>query len=196
MINAPAIFGLLLTIAYIVGSISFAWMVARLNGVDLQTVGSGNFGATNVYRAMGIKAALIVFILDALKAGGVTWWTMALFASPIIHILVGVTVIFGHTFSLFLGFKGGKGVAPAIGMLFALIPVPMAMTAVVGISVLVVFRMVSLASLCGAVTIPIACYVFGESTTVIYGVSMISVSVIVTHRSNIQRLIAGCEHKI
>ena len=128
MINAPAVFGLILTLAYVLGAIPFSVIISRLKGVDLSTIGSWNFGATNVYRALGIGYALIVFLLDAIKGAIPVWIAMTTFASPVIHVVIGFTAIFGHSFSLFLGFKGGKGVATAAGVFSVLTPIPFGIT--------------------------------------------------------------------
>ena len=196
MIQAPAEFGLLLTLAYLIGSIPFAVVVSRLKKIDLTKVGSGNFGATNVYRAMGIYYAILVFSLDVLKAAFVTYLSMISFESEIIHILIGFFAIIGHTFSLYLGFRGGKGVAPAAGVFAVLTPIPLAITFVITISMILLFRIVSLASLTAAVSFPILLYFFNESKLLIYFVSIVSFFIVLTHRSNIRRLIQGKENKI
>ena len=98
MIQAPAVFGLLLTLAYLIGAIPFSVIFAKIKGIDLSKVGSGNFGATNVYRAMGLPAALLVFILDALKGAFVVWLTGLVFSSPVILIIIGFTAILAHSF--------------------------------------------------------------------------------------------------
>ena len=90
MINAPAVFGLLLTISYLIGAVSFAQLIAKFKKIDLTKVGSGNYGATNVYRALGLKYAIIVFLLDVVKGVIPTYYTLVLFeASPIIQLIIG-----------------------------------------------------------------------------------------------------------
>ena len=158
MIQAPAVFGLLLTLAYLVGAIPFAAIIAAFKKIDLSKVGSGNYGATNVFRAMGFKYAILVFCLDVLKGVFVVWLTMLFFESPILQVLNGFTAIFGHTFSLFLGFRGGKGVATAAGVFGMLTPIPFLMTFAVVVTVILVTRLVSLGTLIGCVLLPLLMY--------------------------------------
>ena len=196
MIQAPAVFGLLLTLAYLIGAIPFSAIIAKFKGVDLRRVGSGNYGATNVYRAMGLNYALIVFILDALKGTAVVYLTTSLFTSPVLHVLIGFTAIFGHTFSLFLGFKGGKGVATAAGVFAILSPKPFLITFIVVISVIYLTKIVSVGTLIGCVLLPILMVVFKTSSVIFYSILPISIFIVIKHRSNIVRLIKGTENKL
>lgn len=196
MIQAPAVFGLLLTLAYLIGAIPFSAIIAKFKGVDLRRVGSGNYGATNVYRAMGLNYALLVFILDALKGTAVVYLTTSLFTSPVLHVLIGFTAIFGHTFSLFLGFKGGKGVATAAGVFAILSPKPFLITFIVVISVIYLTKIVSVGTLIGCVLLPILMVVFKTSSVIFYSILPISIFIVIKHRSNIVRLIKGTENKL
>ncbi len=196
MINAPAFFGLLITLAYCLGAIPFAHIFSSIKGIDLSTVGSGNYGATNVYRVMGLKYALLVFFLDALKGAIPVMIAVEWFPSPIIQLIVAFTAIIGHMYSIFLGFRGGKGVATAVGVLFVLIPESMAITACVALAILFVFRYASLASIIGAIVLPITVYFFEESRVVIICIAILSVFIIVKHRSNLVRLVSGSENKL
>ena len=196
MINAPAVFGLLLTLSYVLGAIPFSQIICRFKGVDLSTVGSGNYGATNVYRALGFSYAITVFILDIIKGAIPTYIALSLFPSSVIHLIVGFTAIFGHMYSLFLGFRGGKGVATTIGVFLVLTPMPMVITICVAALILYLFRYASLASITGACVLPILCYAFDASTVVVGFISTMSFFVVVKHRSNIRRLLTGTEHKI
>ena len=196
MIQAPAVFGLLLTLAYLIGAIPFSAIIATFKGVDLRRVGSGNYGATNVYRALGFNYALFVFILDALKGTAVVYLTMSMFTSPVLHVLIGFTAIFGHTFSLFLGFKGGKGVATAAGVFAILAPKPFLITFLVVISVIYLTKIVSIGTLIGCVLLPILMVVFNTSAVIFYSILPISFFILIKHRSNIVRLIKGTENKL
>ena len=197
MINAPAVFGLLLTISYLIGAVSFAQLIAKFKKIDLTKVGSGNYGATNVYRALGLKYAIIVFLLDVVKGVIPTYYTLILFdSSPIIQLIVGFSAILGHTFSLFLGFRGGKGVATAIGVFIVLVPKAMVITLCFAIIILFLFRYVSLASIFGAVLLPVLVYYFNEPVSFLYAISLFSLFIIIKHRSNIRRLMTGTENKI
>lgn len=196
MIQAPAVFGLLLTLAYLIGAIPFSAIIAAFKGVDLRRVGSGNYGATNVYRALGLNYALLVFILDALKGTAVVYLTLSMFTSPVLHVLIGFTAIFGHTFSLFLGFKGGKGVATAAGVFLILAPKPFLITFLVVISVIYLTKIVSVGTLIGCVLLPILMVVFNTSSVIFYSILPISFFIVIKHRSNIVRLIKGTENKL
>ena len=196
MIQAPAVFGLLLTLAYLIGAIPFSAIIAKFKGVDLRRVGSGNYGATNVYRALGLNYALLVFILDALKGTAVVYLTMSMFTSPVLHVLIGFTAIFGHTFSLFLGFKGGKGVATAAGVFAILAPKPFLITFLVVIAVIYLTKIVSIGTLIGCVLLPILMVVFNTSPVIFYSILPISFFIVIKHRSNIVRLIKGTENKL
>ena len=196
MINAPAVFGLVLTLAYLLGAIPFSMIITRVKGVDLRTIGSGNFGATNVYRALGFWYALLVFVLDALKGAFPVWLAMSMFASPIIHVLIGFTAIIGHSFRLFLGFKGGKGVATAAGVFSVLTPIPFGITFAVVIVVIFLTRLVSVGTLTGCVLLPILLVQFDASQLLIYLVSVVAFFIVIKHRGNIGRIIQGTENKL
>ena len=196
MIDAPSIFGLLLVFAYLFGAIPFSLIISRMKGVDLTKIGSGNFGATNVYRALGLKYALLVFALDIIKGVIPIYITISLFQSPIIHLFVGFSAIIGHTYSLFMGFRGGKGVATAIGVFTLMVPVPMGITLVVALIALFIFRYVSVSTLIGCVLLPVLMYYFDSPTPVIYAIGIISFFIVIKHRSNIRRLLNGTENKI
>ena len=195
MVNAPAIFGLILTMAYLLGAIPFSVIISRFKGVDLSSVGSGNFGATNVYRALGWGYALAV-LLDALKGALPVWLAMITFASPVIHVVIGFTAIFGHSFSLFLGFKGGKGVATAAGVFSVLTPIPFAITFFVVIVAIFLTRMVSVGTLIACVLLPILLFQFNAPKLLVVLVSVVAVFIVIRHRANIVRLVKGTENKI
>jgi glycerol-3-phosphate acyltransferase PlsY len=196
MIQAPAFFGLLLTLAYVLGAIPFSVIVAKLKGVDLRQVGSGNLGATNVYRALGLPYAILVFLLDAGKGALVVWLTIQSFASPLLFVIIGFTAVIGHTYSLFLGFKGGKGVATAAGVFAVLAPQPLFMSLFVVMVVIFVTRMVSVGTLVGCFLLPLLMHLSDTSSVIFYAILPISLFIIVNHRSNIVRIIKGTENKI
>lgn len=196
MIQAPAVFGLLLTLAYLIGAIPFSVIFAKIKGIDLSKVGSGNFGATNVYRAMGLPAALLVFILDALKGAFVVWLTALVFSSPIILIIIGFTAILAHSFSLFLGFRGGKGVATAAGVFAVLVPIPFFITFAVVVALILTTKIVSIGTLVGCVLLPALVHYTGGDPVIFKSLLIISAFIIIKHRSNIVRLIKGQENKL
>lgn len=193
--------GIALALAYVSGSIPFALMAGRVHGVDLRTQGSGNLGATNVFRVLGWKTGVAVFLADALKGA-----LPVLLLPPYIDstrptavwgILVGVAAIAGHVRPLFLGFrKGGKGVATAAGVFFALAPVPMLATFAVFVAVVFASGYVSLGSLTSAVLLPTLLAVTLGTGSPLFLVSVvIATFVFWTHRANIRRLRRGEEHR-
>ena len=190
-----------LVLSYLSGSIPFAAMAGKLRGVDLRKQGSGNLGATNVFRVLGWKIGITVFLLDALKGA----LPVFLLAPRIVSvrdpalwaIACGIAAIAGHVRPLFLGLrKGGKGVATAAGVFFALAPIPMAVTFAVFIGVVLGTGYVSLGSLISAVVLPTLLLVTLGPRAPLFFVSMlIALFVFWTHRTNIARLRRGEEHR-
>ncbi|NUO94058.1 MAG: glycerol-3-phosphate 1-O-acyltransferase PlsY [Gemmatimonadaceae bacterium] len=192
---------LALAIAYASGSLPFAWLAGRAAGVDLRQQGSGNLGATNVFRVLGWKVGLAVFVADALKGA-----LPVLLLPPRIEstidpalwaIACGIAAIAGHVRPLFLRFrKGGKGVATAAGVFFALAPLPMLVTFGLFVAVVLATGYVSLGSLLSAVVLPAFLLVTQGSRAPLFVVSVIIASFVFwTHRANIGRLRRGEEHR-
>jgi glycerol-3-phosphate acyltransferase PlsY len=189
-------------ISYLLGSIPAALIAGRwMRGLDLREFGSGNLGATNVYRVLGLKAALAVFAFDVLK--GLV--PVLLFPrltpgepSTVTPILYGVAAIVGHIRPIYLrGQGGGKGVATATGVFFALAPVPMILAVSVWIAVFALTRFVSLASMFAAGALPAAVAIwYGSSNWLFAGAAAVSLFVAWTHRKNIERLSLGTEPRI
>jgi glycerol-3-phosphate acyltransferase PlsY len=192
---------LALVLAYVSGSLPFAYVAGALKGVDLRKQGSGNLGATNVFRVLGWKIGLVVFLLDALKgalpvlllppriesATNPTLWAIAF----------GVAAIAGHVRPVFLKFrKGGKGVATAAGVFFALAPVPMAATFAVFVAIVLATGYVSLGSLVSAALLPLLLVFTQGAGSPLFVVSLVVASFVFwTHRANIGRLRRGEEHR-
>lgn len=207
---------LLIVGAYLLGSVPFGLLVARLHGIDLRKVGSGNIGATNVIRALGRKWGIFCFVLDVLK-GFVPMILVRLLglcgpdptAGHLIGWLaVGTAAILGHIFPIYLGFKGGKGVATSLGVVLGLWPY----LTVCGLAAFVIWlitvkiwRYVSLASILAAGAFPILLLIailvlkdwtFGNLWPLFLVAVPMPLLVILRHRANIQRLLAGTENKI
>jgi glycerol-3-phosphate acyltransferase PlsY len=190
----PALF--LAIISYFIGSIPTGVILAKYFGnVDLRSVGSGNIGATNVARAMGKKFGAITLLGDTLKGLIPTLVAMALFDSYYLAALVGLAAFLGHIFSIFLEFRGGKGVATALGVLIVTSPLATLIGFLVFAVVLGVTRYVSAGSLVAAVIIPIAAYWTGRPFPFILLSSLISIFVIYRHTDNIKRLLSGTEKR-
>jgi acyl phosphate:glycerol-3-phosphate acyltransferase len=188
-------------LSYLSGSIPFAAIAGKLRGVDLRKHGSGNLGATNVFRVLGWKIGLLVFVADALKGALPVLYLPPRIASahdPIVWaIACGIAAIAGHVRPIFLKFrKGGKGVATAAGVFFALAPIPMAITFLVFVAVVFATGYVSLGSMMSAILLPAILLVTLGPRSPLFGVSaVIALFVFWTHRSNIGRLRRGEEHR-
>jgi glycerol-3-phosphate acyltransferase PlsY len=184
---------------YLIGSLPFGYWVARAHGVDIMKVGSGNPGATNVKRAVGGAAGNTVFLLDFLKGVVAVSWVWLLPANevdPVYLSLVGlVGAILGHSFSIFLGFKGGKGVATTMGGMVTLMPISALIGIVVWLILFYLTRYVSLASIGMAVVLPISRLILDGPDILLGFATALAVFIVVRHRSNIQRLIEGREHR-
>jgi glycerol-3-phosphate acyltransferase PlsY len=182
--------------SYLLGALPFGFIVARLCGVDITSVGSGNIGATNVTRVLGWKLGLVVFLLDVAKGVVPPLVCVAMTADRDAAILMGVVAVFGHTFSPFLRFKGGKGVATSLGALVGSAPVVGLAGFGVFLLLFALTRIVSLSSLVAALTV----LVFGaltKQTWVFFAVFVPLVGyVFVRHKSNITRLLKGEEPKL
>ena len=185
---------LALLFGYLLGSIPFGLLITRAAGLgDVRKIGSGNIGATNVLRTGNKGLAAATLLLDALK--GTAAVLIAGRYAPEFALWAGFGAFIGHLFPVWLGFKGGKGVATYLGVLIGLAWQVALIFAVVWLAVAFLFRYSSLAALTAAVAVPIALYVL--STPEIAGLyAVMSLIVIVKHRTNISRLLAGTEGKI
>lgn len=182
--------------SYLLSSISFALLISKLKNIDLRQVGSGNLGATNVYRALGFKFAILVFILDAAKGLVPTYLAMHYFSNPVWHVAIGLITIIGHSLSIFVKFKGGKGVATGLGVIMALNPIVAAILAAVGFTSIAITRYVAPTSILCAVMAPILFYVFKSPEEYIIFISIIASLIVFRHKDNISRLIQGKENKV
>lgn len=189
--------------AYLVGGIPFGFLIGKARGVDVRTVGSRNIGATNVFRTVGKKWGLLAFVLDVMKGFVPTLVCAASVGSPAwLPLAVGVTCVAGHMLTPYMGFRGGKGVATAFGMLLALIP-GMVGAAFALFSVLfAISHMISLGS-CGAaaflavaVWFPVLGAKGAADVPQCVLVTILSLFVIWKHRSNIGRMLRGEENRI
>lgn len=193
-----------LVLAYLAGSIPAAYIAGKLTrGIDLRQHGSGNLGATNVYRVLGAKVAVAVLLFDAAKGAiPVLWFPRLLTPAPVDSyeatlwaIAFGVAAIAGHVRPVFLLWKGGgKGVATASGVFGALAPAAIGVALLVWLGVLVVSGYMSLASLAGAAVLPVAIAIIGGIRSPLFAVSvLVAAFVFWTHRANIGRLRRGEE---
>lgn len=206
---------MLLTIAallasYLLGSIPTAYLFGKiLKGIDIRKVGSGNVGATNAMRALGKGAGIAVLLLDILKGFAAVIFLADYFSGkPLIfqeqnlRIFMGLSCICGHNWTIFLQFKGGKGIATTFGVLLALALKIPGLNIVIWLVILAWFlvfittRIVSLASICGAVALPFLCFLFKQSTGVIMLSLLLCIFVMIRHKANLIRLSIGKEPRL
>ena len=191
---------LAVVLCYLLGSIPFGYLIGRMGGIDIRQWGSKNVGATNVARVLGFRRGVLVFVLDTLKGAaavgllgrGFTGW-FALNPSLCL-VLSGAAVVLGHTFTCWLQFKGGKGVATALGAWLVLAPIATLIALAVWILLVAVWRYVSLGSIVAAVALPCVLVALNYSRLdavlphLVFAI-LLTVLVIVRHTSNIGRLL-------
>ena len=193
--------------AYLLGSIPTGYLLAKARGVDIRTVGSGNIGATNVFRILGTPAGVAVLLADALKG-----WLSVVVLAPLLanafypaagplarewfRVIAGISAILGHNYTCWLGFKGGKGIATSAGALVALVPWSLLIVLGVWVIVFALTRYVSLASIAAAFALPFATWLTGHNAVLIGLTTVMGLLAIYKHKSNIQRLLQGTEHRI
>ncbi|MEI2726943.1 MAG: glycerol-3-phosphate 1-O-acyltransferase PlsY [Verrucomicrobiota bacterium] len=191
--------------AYLLGSIPTGFLVARMRGVDIRTVGSKNMGATNVFRVLGKGPGIVVLLVDAMKG----WAAIALtryeihshFADAggpneaIAPIVAGLFAILGHIFTCWLKFKGGKGIATSAGVMVALVPWALLVSLLLWLVAFVTTRYVSVASIAAAAVLPVATW-FTTHDAMLTGVTfLVAALAIYKHKTNIQRLMNGTENR-
>ncbi|MGZ8392022.1 MAG: glycerol-3-phosphate 1-O-acyltransferase PlsY [Gemmatimonadales bacterium] len=185
--------------SYFVGAIPTSYLLSRLcAGIDLRKHGSGNLGATNLYRVLGWKYAIPAAAVDIAKGAiPVLVFAPQVSNSQVFALGCGVAAILGHVFSVFVGFKGGKGVATAAGVMLGLAPLALTVAAVVWAVLVRVTGYVSVASIVAAAVLPVAVYLLEDSTSpaLLWIATAIAAGVILLHRRNIQRLLKGTENR-
>lgn len=186
-------------ISYFIGSIPFGLIISKLKFIDIRSEGSGNIGATNVFRVMGPKMGILTLLLDILK-GLIPSYLFPIFISTFplfnIGVVFGIFAVLGHTFSIFLVFKGGKGVATSAGMLIGIAPFAVLIAILSWILCLILTRYVSLASIIASITISVVVWIKSPSELFVNVlILLVSILIIWMHRSNITRLINGTENR-
>jgi glycerol-3-phosphate acyltransferase PlsY len=192
--------------SYLLGSIPFGYLAGRIRGIDIRKVGSGNIGATNVVRTLGKRYGYPVFVLDFLKGFGAVKISISIatearleWGSPeIFGILAAIVVVIGHSFPLWLKFRGGKGVATSAGALFGLMPLATLIAVVIWVSVFWFTRYVSVASVITALALPLVILILTRLNQIVgkalfYSSLFIAAVVIWRHHSNLSRLMHGRE---
>ena len=192
--------------SYLIGSIPAGYIAGRIVGIDIRTVGSGNIGATNVTRVLGKRYGYPVFIVDFLKGFAAVGMSITiakrtqpvLIPSELLGVVGAVACVLGHSFPVWLGFKGGKGVAASAGALFGLMPFVALIAVAVWLIIFYLTRYVSVASMTAALAVPItilSMMFLGQTdgTTLLYFSICLAAVVIFRHRSNLSRLVRGAE---
>ena len=187
-----------LILSYLIGAIPFAYIISKVfKNIDIRKHGSGNPGATNVYRTVSKPLGILTFICDALK-GFVPVFFVTLInpSSYLIVLLVALVTILGHIYTIFLNFKGGKGVATGCGIFLAINPIATLICLAVFAIILALSKYVALASIFATITLPISLFLLDATKEVLIFSIFIAGIVIFRHMSNIKRILNGTENKI
>ena len=184
-------------LGHVCGSVpSGLWLVQAFHGIDIRNYGSKNIGTTNVFRIVGPKTAVLVLIADAFKGILAVGIMSYFFHNPLLDVVTALGALLGHNYSLFLGFKGGKGVATALGLLIFMMPKVAVASFGIWLVCVLLTRYVSLGSIMAAIfTPPLAWYLGYPSAYVIFSV-VAAFFVVLRHKENIHRLLTGTESKI
>lgn len=195
----------LLLMAYFIGSISFSVLAGKiLKRIDVREYGSGNAGATNTFRVLGKKAGITVLVLDVFKgflAVSLVWFTPYFPSTEIyinLQLAFGIAAVLGHVFPIFVGFRGGKGVATLLGFMIAVFPLAALICIAVFLLTLLFSKYVSLGSILAGLFFPFGVYYLSETvlpTMMIFAI-FVPIVLIATHQRNIERLIRGEENKV
>ena len=181
---------------YLLGSIPFGLLITRMAGLgDIRQVGSGNIGATNVLRTGRKDLAFATLLLDSFKAGLAVLLLAYLSGERNIGLIAGACAFLGHCYPIWLGFKGGKGVATYAGLLVFASPLALAVGAPIWLGLFALTRISSLAALTAAAAVPVGAYFLGETPIAASILLALSILVFWTHRENIKRLLSGTEPK-
>jgi glycerol-3-phosphate acyltransferase PlsY len=186
----------LFLICFLIGSIPTAYIVGKINNIDIRKYGSGNVGSTNVYRVIGKKWGIFTFIIDFLKGFIPTYLVIKNNYDPYTVIIGGIFTICGHVFTPFLNFKGGKGVATSTGVFMAITPKTLLISLLVFLVVVIISRIVSLATLIATTVFFTASILSKISIEFKYMITIVSLIIYTTHIPNIKRLLRGEELKI
>ena len=198
-----------LILCYLLGSVSGSMLIGKLKGIDIREMGSGNAGGTNAFRAMGTTFALGVLFIDVLKgfiavifvpllqSGGILT-TNIIDDIDLLHIICGTGVVLGHVFPIYYGFKGGKGAGTMVGVLAALFPESLVFCFILWLIILIFTGYVGLSTIMAGIILPIiTAFYFEGGLGTPFGIftMIISLFIIITHRSNIQRMLNGNENR-
>lgn len=187
---------LLIIYSFILGSIPFGLIIARMKGIDPRKVGSGNIGTTNILRSVGKMAGILTLFGDSLKGVAAVAIGRTLNVGSPYEGILGISAIAGHNFSLFLGFKGGKGVATSLGVVLIYMPQAGIIAITIWLATALITRYSSLGALIAFGQLPVTAFMLGEGKEKIAISGIISLFIFLRHINNIKRLIKGTERKI
>lgn len=188
---------LFMVIGYLLGTVPTGWLVARAHGVDIQQVGSGNIGATNVLRALGVWPALLVGLMDPVKGALATLLPLALGMDGWTVALTGMATVLGNDFNVFLRLRGGKGIATTLGVFLVVNPAVALVAVVLGVLTIALGRYVSLGSLVGMASAPLFLLASGTYAPpdLALGIVLMLLA-FAQHRENVRRLAKGTERRL
>jgi glycerol-3-phosphate acyltransferase PlsY len=186
----------LVLVAYLLGAVPTGYILGSLAGVDVRKQGSGNVGATNVARVVGKRHGILTLIADVAKGFVPVFIALHLNFSPLATASVGIAAFLGHLYPVFLRFKGGKGVATALGVFLALAPWATLVLILVFALVLLAARAVSLSSMIAAAAAPLVLWLSSQPPTYVWMSFLIAAMIVLRHRENIERLLSGTEPKL
>lgn len=195
MMNFPLLY-LLIPTAYIIGSIPFGVLVAKARGIDLQKAGSRNIGTTNVLRTVGKGPAGITLLGDSLKGIVAVMLCRVVIGGELWEGIVGISAILGHMYSIFLSFRGGKGVATSFGVLAVYSPASALISIIIWVLTSLYTRYSSLAAIIAFISLPLVFVLLGASKVKISFAIVLTFLIILKHKDNIKRLFEGTETKI
>jgi acyl phosphate:glycerol-3-phosphate acyltransferase len=190
------LFALSLVLGYLFGSIPTGYLVARAKGIDIQRHGSGNIGATNVLRAMSTPWAVLVLALDLFKGALAVLLAMLLGLGVWGVALIGLAAILGNNFNVFLGLRGGKGIATSIGVFIIIEPVAALVAVSIGVLVIAMGRYVSLGTLTGIISLPLILFVGDWQPASLVLATAMALLALLRHRDNLARLAQGSERRL
>jgi glycerol-3-phosphate acyltransferase PlsY len=195
-------YSLTVFVSYFIGSLPTGYLAGRMRGIDIRAAGSGNIGATNVFRVLGKTAGTAVLLVDGLKGFAAARWIPLLIvqffpgtSQENLALAAGAAAVFGHVCPCWLKFKGGKGIATSAGVGFAWAPMACLTTLIIWGIVFLATKYVSIASLVAAVVLPIAVWAFGGGPKMTAVMTAIAVLAIYKHKGNITRLLNGTESR-
>jgi len=184
------------TLAYLVGSVPFAFLLSRRRGIDLREVGSGNVGATNVLRTSGVRTAMIAMGLDVIKGALAVVMAQRLTGGLGAPMAAGLASVLGHIYPVWLRFRGGKGVATAAGVFVVLTPMALGIASATFVLVVWMTRYISVGSVIGALTLAVVAVITDAPAVIEIGSVVAALMILQRHRSNIRRVFAGTERRI